>query len=191
MSMGVSLSAQIISLLYALALGTAAALLYDLLRAIRMHRRRSRALTNALDTLYCLLLAALCFAFALHIGGGELRLYMLFAAIGGTALYFLLFSRFLRPLWDFWAETLFALLRLLRLPIHGAKTLCDKLTKLCKRLFLFFQNCFIIALYRQSARRAYRRNAMEGAHQHGRKAEKARKRVHRDRNHRTADDRRR
>ena len=72
--MGVSLPAQVSSLLYSLLLGIAAALLYDLLRAVRMRRKRLRLLSEALDVLYCVFLAALCFFFSLRIGRGELRI---------------------------------------------------------------------------------------------------------------------
>lgn len=136
--MGVSLPAQVSSLLYSLLLGIAAALLYDLLRAVRMRRKRLRLLSEALDVLYCVSLAALCFFFALRIGGGELRIYMLLGALLGAVFYFALLADLFRPLWDFWAETLFALLHLLRLPFRFLKTFYGKLTKLCKRLFLFF-----------------------------------------------------
>ena len=108
--MGVSLDAQAQDFLASLLLGAALALLYDLLRAIRLRRKASGALTGALDALYCLLLALLSFFFALRIGGGELRLFMLLSALLGAVLYFALLARCLRPLWAFWADVLFALL---------------------------------------------------------------------------------
>ena len=97
--MGVSLGAQAQGFLASLLLGAALALLYDLLRAIRLRRRTSNALTAALDALYCLLLAALSFLFALRVGGGELRLFMLFSALAGAIAYFALLAPLLRPLW--------------------------------------------------------------------------------------------
>ena len=189
--MGVSLSEQATALACALALGGAAALLYDLLRAIRFRRRRSRLLTDALDALYCLALAVLFFAFALRIGGGELRLYMLFAAFLGAALYFALLARLFRPLWDFWAGTFFALLRLLRLPLDALKIFYGKLTKLCKRLFLFLRNCFIIKAYRRSVRRIDRRSGRKEERTHGRQSERTHGRVHAPRDRGTADHRHR
>lgn len=172
MKMGTSLSEQASSLLYAVLLGVAAALLYDLLRALRLHRRRSRALTGVLDAVYCAVLALLAFAFSLRIGGGELRLYMLLAALCGAAVWFALIAPLLRPLWTFWAETFFALLRLLRLPFYALKSFYGKLTKLCKRLFLFSRNCFIIKAYERSARQAYRKTAKREGQRHGKTAEK-------------------
>ena len=187
--MGVSLSAQGISLLYSLLLGIAAALFYDLLRAIRMRRRRLRLLTEVLDAAYCVVLAALCFFFALRIGGGDLRIYMLFGALLGAVVYFALLAPLFRPLWDFWAETLFALLRLLRLPFCCLKSFYGKLTKLCKRLFLFCENCFIIKSYERSALRARRGNGQKEGHFYGRKAKKAHWSAHRRRDSATSDHR--
>ena len=109
--MGVSLSGQAQGFFAALLLGVSLSLLYDLLRAVRLRRAARRRLTGALDALYCALAALLTFLFALRVGGGELRLYMLFAALLGAVCYFALCARLLRPLWDFWAEVLFAPLR--------------------------------------------------------------------------------
>ena len=189
--MGVSLPAQVSSLLYSLLLGIAAALLYDLLRAVRMRRKRLRLLSEVLDVLYCVFLAALCFFFSLRIGGGELRIYMLLGALLGAVFYFALLAALFRPLWDFWAETLFALLRLLRLPFRFLKMFYGKLTKLCKRLFLFSENCFIIKLYGRSARRARRRIGQKEELVHGSKAKKAHQSAHHRRHTAAAHTRRR
>ena len=75
--MGIEIGAQLDALWRALFLGAAFALLYDGLRALRLRRRTRRALTDLLDALYCLFLAAALLAFTLRIGQGELRLYML------------------------------------------------------------------------------------------------------------------
>ena len=54
--MGVVVSAQLAGYLTAAVLGLAAGAVYDLLRVVRLRRRRSRRLTHALD---CLFVAAL------------------------------------------------------------------------------------------------------------------------------------
>ena len=79
-----SLSEQARCFLASLLLGFILSLLYDLLRAVRLRRAARRRLTGALDALYCALAALLTFLFALRVGGGELRLYMLFAALLGA-----------------------------------------------------------------------------------------------------------
>ena len=72
-----SLSEQARCFLASLLLGFSLSLLYDLLRAVRLRRATKRRFTSALDLLYCAAFAPLTFLFALRIGGGELRLYML------------------------------------------------------------------------------------------------------------------
>ena len=119
--MGIEIGAQLDALWRSLFLGAALALLYDGLRALRMRRRTRRALTDLLDALYCLFLAAALLAFTLRVGRGELRLYMLAFALLGAVLSFTLLSPLLRPLWDFWAGCLFAFARLLRAPLLLAK----------------------------------------------------------------------
>ena len=155
--MGVSLSGQAQGFFAALLLGVSLSLLYDLLRAVRLRRAARRRLTGALDALYCALAALLTFLFALRVGGGELRLYMLFAALLGAVCYFALCARRLRPLWDFWAEVLFAVFRLFAAPLRRLQKVYGKLAKLCKRYFLFSRNRLIIRSYERSARFALRR----------------------------------
>lgn len=89
--MGIEIGAQLDALWRSLFLGAAFALLYDGLRALRLRRRTRRALTDLLDALYCLFLAAALLAFTLRIGQGELRLYMLaFIALGAYLSFALL-----------------------------------------------------------------------------------------------------
>ena len=107
--MGVSLSEQARCFLASLLLGFILSLLYDLLRAVRLRRATKRRFTSALDLLYCAAFALLTFLFALRIGGGELRLYMLCSALFGAVSYFTLCARLFRPPWAFWAEVLCSL----------------------------------------------------------------------------------
>ena len=62
---------QAAALAAAAALGVAGAVLYDLLRSVRLRRRRSRALTHALDGLYTLAAATLTLWLALGLGAGS------------------------------------------------------------------------------------------------------------------------
>jgi len=164
---GTVIGEQARTLLTSVVLGLSLALLYDLLRAVRLRRRGSRALTGALDAVYCLALALSGLAFALRIGGGELRLYVLFAAFAGAVLFFAALSPLLRPLWDFWARTLFELLRLMRLPLRALKNFRRNLHKTFKRCFLFCRRSFIMDRYRSDALRARRRAARKGVVRYG------------------------
>ena len=82
--MGFPLSAQAQGFLSSLLLGFSLALIYDLLRALRLSRRDLAFLTPLCDTLYCALFALLVFLFSMRVGGGELRLYMLFSVLLGA-----------------------------------------------------------------------------------------------------------
>ena len=117
--MGTVIGDQARTLLSSVLLGMALALLYDLLRALGLRRRKSRAFTDTLDAVYCLALILSGIGFALRIGEGEIRLYSLIAAACGAAVFFAVCSPLRRPLWDFWARVLFELLRLLRLPLRA------------------------------------------------------------------------
>jgi len=150
-------------------------LVYDLLRALRLRRER-RGLTTLLDALYCALLALSAIVFALRVGDGELRLYMLLAALAGAFVYARLCAPLLRPVWTFWAETLYELVHLLCMPLQETEKIYGKLAKLCKRYFLFLKNDIIIHDYRRYAARAYRTSAKKGAEANGGKTEKARRR---------------
>ena len=150
--MGIEIGAQLDALWRSLFLGAAFALLYDGLRALRLRRRTRRALTDLLDALYCLFLAAALLAFTLRIGQGELRLYMLAFIALGAYLSFALLSPLLRPLWDFWADCLFAFARLLRAPLLLVKKYYGKLHKFVKKLFLFSRRTLIIENYKQIGR---------------------------------------
>ena len=166
--MGIEIGAQLDALWRSLFLGAAFALLYDGLRALRLRRRTRRALTDLLDALYCLFLAAALLAFTLRIGQGELRLYMLAFIALGAYLSFALLSPLLRPLWDFWADCLFAFARLLRAPLLLVKKYYGKLHKFAKKLFLFSRRTLIIENYKRSARRSRRAAERRGGVQYGR-----------------------
>ena len=128
-----SLSEQARCFLASLLLGFSLSLLYDLLRAVRLRRATKRRFTSALDLLYCAAFALLTFLFALRIGGGELRLYMLCSALFGAVSYFTLCARLFRPLWAFWAEVLFSFARLAAAPLRWLQKVYGKLAKLCKK----------------------------------------------------------
>lgn len=163
--MGVSLALQGRSFLFSLLLGVTLGVVYDLIGAVRARQRR-RGVTAAFDALYVFFCVGLTAAFSLRFG--EVRLYMLLAALGGAVGYFALAARLLRPLWGFWAEVLAALAGVLMLPLRAAKKVYGKLAKLCKRYFLFSRWRFIIELYERPARRGGRKTRKRGETRHGR-----------------------
>ena len=107
--MGIGLTEQLAMFFRSILLGGALGLLYDLLRALRA--LGGRVWGGVLDSVYCVLSAALLFFFVMA-GDGELRLFFLAGAAGGAVLFFCLLSPVLRPLWDFWLEILLSPVRL-------------------------------------------------------------------------------
>ena len=132
-----SLSEQARCFLASLLLGFILSLLYDLLRAVRLQRATKRRFTSALDLLYCAAFALLTFLFALRIGGGELRLYMLFSVLLGAVSYFAFCARLFRPLWAFWAEVLFSFARLAAAPLRWLQKFMVNLPNFAKDTFFF------------------------------------------------------
>ena len=134
-------AAQLQQLGAAVALGAAGGLVYDVLRAARLLDRRDRLLTHLLDALFVVLLGAGVLWLALVVGDGELRLYMVTGMALGAVLWFYLFSRPLRPVWDFWAAALVALGRLLGMPFVFLWRTAKKLIETVKKGFSFLRKC--------------------------------------------------
>ena len=139
---------QLLSLLRAVLAGLAAGLAYDLLRALRLRRRRALLLTHLLDGLYVFFLSAVGLYLTLQVGEGELRLYLFFGAAGGALLWFSLPADLFRPLWDWWLDTVLSFLRFLWRPLARIFSLCRKLWLSAKKGFLFLKEHAIITLSR-------------------------------------------
>ena len=121
-----SIPAQALSLAISLAIGIASAFLYDLLRAIRIRWKTFSPLTHTLDVIYVLAVLFLALWLTLVIGEGKLRLYMLTGVAAGALLWWLIPSRFLRKIWDFWMDSLLAFVRLLLRPFVRCKKITEK-----------------------------------------------------------------
>ena len=125
------ISQQALVLLISFSVGIAAALLYDLLRAVRIRRKHNKWLTHLFDGIYVLSVLFLALWLTLVIGQGRLQLYMLCGAGCGGLLWWIFPSRFLRKNWDFWMDAAVAFVRLLLRPLGWCK-------KIGKRVFSFF-----------------------------------------------------
>ena len=135
--MGNYVTAQLVTFAHAALLGAVCAVVYDLLRSVRLLRRHSVLLTHALDGVYAALVLLAVFLFALRRGEGELRLYMLLAMALGAIFYFAALSTLLRPLWDFWASAAAAFLALLWKPLGIAAKGGKNFLIYIKKLFHF------------------------------------------------------
>lgn len=164
-------SEQLVTLLAALLLGAVGAWLYDLLRAVRL-KRKSRLLTHLTDGVYVGLCLLALLGFALHRGEGELRLYMLLGIFLGTVAYFLLLSRSLRPLWDFWAEAAAAFGHVLVLPIRYLLKICKKVFCALKKYFQFAKKYAKIKKYKWNFARIRNRSMKRGGRRSREQAEK-------------------
>ena len=76
-----------------------------------------KALRDILAEKYPILNPVLALFLGLHVGEGQLRLFMLSGAALGAVLWFALFSALLRPIWDLWCTSLVALCHLLAKPV--------------------------------------------------------------------------
>ena len=126
------ISVQLLTFGQSILLGGGIALLYDLLRPLRLRHPRLTWLT---DGAYCLTALLTVFLFLLRRVEGVPRLYVLLGLLGGGMLFFGLLSALLRPVWEFWADTLAWTLHLLAVPVRSAAALCKKIGIRCKNLF--------------------------------------------------------
>ena len=153
-------------------LGAAGAVFYDMLRSIRLRRRRDRLVTHLLDGVYVALGLLVMGVFALRLGGGELRLYMLLGTLLGAVLYFLLPAALLRPLWDFWVDAAAEALRLLWLPVDFCLGILKKLCQTAKKDFLFLRKYAKINKYRWEFVLLHRHTGGKGGKKHREKGTK-------------------
>ena len=116
---------QVQTIAAAFAMGCAAALLYDLLRTLRLARRR-RTVTHLTDLVYVLAVGWAFLQFALAIGQGELRLYVLPCAALGAIFSWRMLVPFFRPIWQFWLGAAVYMGRLLWQPVRMLLHFCKK-----------------------------------------------------------------
>ena len=145
-------SQQLTAYLTAALLGAASAMVYDLLRAVRLRRRRDRRLTGLADGLYITMLGLLLLWFTLRIGEGELRLYMLTGVALGAVLYGLTLPPLLRSLWNFWLDAAVQFCRLLCCPAVIAVRWLKKAAIFLKKHFPFRRACATIKVRMRSKR---------------------------------------
>ena len=139
---------QVQTITAAFAMGCAAALLYDLLRTLRLARRR-RTVTHLTDLVYVLAVGWAFLRFALAIGQGELRLYVLpFAALGAIFSWRVLAPVF-RPIWRFWLGAAAQTGRFLWQPVRVLLHFCKKVWNSAKKAIAFFKKFCKIKLYRK------------------------------------------
>ncbi len=137
---------QVQTIAAAFAMGCAAALLYDLLRTLRLARRQ-RTVTHLTDLVYVLALGWAFLQFALAIGQGELRLYVLPCAALGAIFSWRVLVPFFRPIWQFWLGAAVHMGRLLWQPVRMLLHFCKKVWISAEKAIAFFKKYCKIKLY--------------------------------------------
>ena len=173
--MEIYIGQQLADLGCAMLLGIVCGTVYDLLRPIRLQRKNSKTLTHAVDALYILLVLLDVFLFALRIGNGDFRLFMLFGFIGGIVLYYLLLSKLLRPLWDFWTETVTGFFALLWRPFALMGDLAKKVGGILKKYFHFLRKYATIRRYKREFSHLRSSMIARGGQKHHEKKRKRKK----------------
>ena len=133
--MALDLHRQLFRLLYALGLGLALGLGYDVLRPPRRHS--GARLAALLDLLFGLLAACAAFVYAMGAGEGRLGLWELAAALLGFLFYLHLLSPLFYPLLD-------ALFEVLHNIIGSFKKICVRTHISAKKNFQKVRKCFIV-----------------------------------------------
>lgn len=144
MELYIRLQAQTIAA--ALALGAAAVLVYELLRTVRINWRR-RWVTHLTDAVYVLALLWALLRFALAIGQGELRLYVLPCATLGAFFSWRFLAPFFRGVWQFWWGAAVQMGRWLCRPVVFFLHFCKKIWVLAQKAIAFLKKIGKIKLY--------------------------------------------
>ena len=132
----------------AFGLGCGAMLVYDLLRTVRLARRR-RAVTHVTDLLYVLAVGWALLRFALSIGRGELRLYVLPCAALGAFFSLKVLAPIFRPVWRFWLEAAVQMGRYLWRPVQLFWHVCKKVWHSAEKVIAFLKKNSKIKIYRK------------------------------------------
>lgn len=172
--MEIYIGQQLLDLGAAMLLGIVCSMTYDLLRPIRLRRRNNKPLTHTVDIIFVLVVLLAVFLFALRIGQGEFRLFMLCGFLVGGVLYFLLLSPLLRPLWDFWAEAIAGFLALLWKPVALLGCAAKKIGTTAKKYFHFIRKYATIKRYKWEFIHTRRQITGEGGRLHHEKRKKSR-----------------
>ncbi len=137
--MTLPVQAQFVLVLQSVLLGAGLALFYDTLRAVRLYYRLGRAKTALCDTVFCLVMLAAVFEFAIALAAAQTRYYVLAGAAAGAWIYFALLGSAVRAGWFAVlaaADTLRRWLKKGNAKLHGL--LCraanhEKITDLAKK----------------------------------------------------------
>lgn len=152
--MEVDIAQQGRTLLLSISLGLGGGLVYDLLRTLRLRRKRAHLLTHLLDGVFTGSAAYALLYLCVIKGGGTLRLYMVCGVVLGAVVWFALPGPYCRELWSLWVEAAAQALGLMAKPFV---VIFSAMKKVGKKVFLFCgkyatmgtKKSFRIAVYRR------------------------------------------
>lgn len=86
--MGISLSSQILTFLYAVLLGAIFGIIFDMFRLFRVFTKGNVFAVAAEDILFFVICAFLCYVFMLVFTHGTVRMYVFIASAAGFLIYY-------------------------------------------------------------------------------------------------------
>lgn len=89
----IDISVQTLGLLWSFLLGMAAAILYDVLRAVNKVFRPNAVVVFLFDILYWFILTLSFFTFFMIFTNGQVRMFAIWGAVAGFTFFFLLLSK--------------------------------------------------------------------------------------------------
>jgi len=98
--MGISIAHQTIVFLLSVMIGAGISSFYDIFRTIRKRIRHINFVVMIEDILFWLVAFVSIFVFIYNANSGELRVFLLIGAFIGVFLYFAIFSRFVRKVFE-------------------------------------------------------------------------------------------
>ena len=130
----ISLSWQVISFLYALAVGAFLALFYDIFRSIRKGKKCNAVAVFFQDVFFWVVATFITFLLLIARCNGEIRGYVLIGEVIGFLLYHFTLSRFIHPVFVFIVS---AVQKFYKLYFNVLSRFSDFLLKKIRFLFVF------------------------------------------------------
>lgn len=141
--MEISIAEQGRQALLATAAGAGLGVFYDVLKTVR-NRVGGLRIVHAVDLVFAIVAGILMFILGAGPGAGSLRPFMLFAAAAGSALYFVLISRFVRTVLRAFCDAAAFLIRQLFKPYEKTAVFLKKSEKNAKKNFKYLKKWFTI-----------------------------------------------
>ncbi|NLO47508.1 MAG: hypothetical protein GX111_04205 [Clostridiales bacterium] len=141
--MEISIAHQQMEAAVSLIIGLGTGVVYDFSGVLR-RRFILKVFTYLFDLIYCVALGGVYFLVGYGPGGGRLRLFMLVFILIGSVLYFLLLSKVMNKILEFFADFLGFIFRCLLMPFKWAGLAAKKVKETVINVFLYLSKWYII-----------------------------------------------